>query len=185
PGARRDIRYHYDLGNDLYRLFLDPSMTYSCAFFERPGMTLEEAQEAKYRRLCDRLGLGPDSHVLEIGCGWGGFALHAAGEWGARVTGVTLSEEQAALARERVATAAWRSCSRTTAPWTGSSPTSPRSRCWRRSATASCRCSSGRWSGCWRPTASPPSRPSPCPTSGTSATAAATTGSASTSSRAP
>ncbi len=68
-------------------------------------MTLQEAQEAKYRRICDKLGLGPGAHVLEIGCGWGGFALHAAGERGARVTGVTLSEEQAALARERVAEA--------------------------------------------------------------------------------
>ena len=65
-------------------------------------MTLQQAQEAKYRRICGKLGLGPDSDVLEIGCGWGGFALHAAGEWGARVTGVTLSQEQAALARERV-----------------------------------------------------------------------------------
>jgi len=105
PGARRDIQYHYDLGNDLYALFLDPSWTYSCAVFERPDMTLEEAQEAKYRRICDKLGLGPDAHVLEIGCGWGGFALHAAREWGARVTGVTLSQEQAAMARERVAQA--------------------------------------------------------------------------------
>ena len=82
PGAKRDIQYHYDLGNDLYGLFLDPSWTYSCAFFERPGMTLQQAQEAKYRRICEKLGLGPDSDVLEIGCGWGGFALHAAGEWG-------------------------------------------------------------------------------------------------------
>lgn len=105
PGAKRDIQYHYDLGNDLYALFLDPSWTYSCAFFEHPGMSLQEAQEAKYRRICEKLGLGPDAHVLEIGCGWGGFALHAAREWGARVTGVTLSEEQAALARERVARA--------------------------------------------------------------------------------
>ena len=103
PGAKRDIQYHYDLGNDLYALFLDPSWTYSCAFFEHPGMSLQEAQEAKYRRICDKLGLGPGSHVLEIGCGWGGFALHAAREWGARVTGLTLSEEQAALARERIA----------------------------------------------------------------------------------
>jgi cyclopropane-fatty-acyl-phospholipid synthase len=105
PGAKRDVEYHYDLGNDLYALFLDPSWTYSCAVFERPGMTLQEAQETKYRRICDKLGLGPDAHVLEIGCGWGGFALHAAAERGARVTGVTLSEEQAALARERAAEA--------------------------------------------------------------------------------
>jgi cyclopropane-fatty-acyl-phospholipid synthase len=105
PGAKRDIQYHYDLGNDLYALFLDPSWTYSCAFFEHPGMSLQEAQEAKYRRICDKLGLGPDSHVLEIGCGWGGFAMHAAREWGARVTGVTLSQEQADLARQRIAQA--------------------------------------------------------------------------------
>lgn len=105
PGAKRDIQYHYDLGNDLYALFLDPTWTYSCAVFETPDMSLEAAQQAKYRRICEKLGLGPDSHVLEIGCGWGGFALHAAGEFGARVTGVTLSEEQAALARERAAEA--------------------------------------------------------------------------------
>lgn len=105
PGAKRDIQYHYDLGNDLYELFLDPSWTYSCAVFERPGMTLQEAQEAKYRRIGAGLGLGPDSHVLEIGCGWGGFAIHAAREYGCRVTGLTLSEEQAALARERIAAA--------------------------------------------------------------------------------
>ena len=103
--SKRDIAYHYDLGNDLYALFLDPTWTYSCAVFERPEMTLEEAQEAKYRRMGEKLGLGPDSHVLEIGCGWGGFALHAAREFGARVTGLTLSEEQAALARERAAAA--------------------------------------------------------------------------------
>ena len=105
PGARRNIQYHYDLGNDLYALFLDPSWTYSCAVFERPEMSLEEAQQAKYRRICEKLGLDRDSHVLEIGCGWGGFALHAAREFGARVTGVTLSQEQAALARRRIADA--------------------------------------------------------------------------------
>ncbi len=110
-------------------------------------MSLEQAQEAKYRRICDKLGLGRDSHVLEIGCGWGGFALHAAGECGARVTGLTLSREQAALARERVAAGrasptGSRSCCRTTARSEGPSATSPRSRCSRRSATASCRSSS-------------------------------------------
>ena len=104
-GAKRDIQYHYDIGNDLYALFLDPSWTYSCAFFEHPDMSLQQAQEAKYRRIADKLGLGPDAHVLEIGCGWGGFAMHAAREWGARVTGLTLSQEQAALARERIAEA--------------------------------------------------------------------------------
>jgi cyclopropane-fatty-acyl-phospholipid synthase len=100
--ARRHIHYHYDLGNDLFRLFLDESLTYSCAYFEHPGQTLADAQQAKYRRLCEKLGIGPADHVLEIGCGWGGFALHAASERGARVTGVTISRQQADLARERV-----------------------------------------------------------------------------------
>lgn len=103
--ARRDIQYHYDLGNDLFRLFLDESMTYSCAYYEHPGQSLADAQQAKYRRLCEKLALGPDDHVLEIGCGWGAFALHAATERGCRVTGLTISEQQHALARERVAAA--------------------------------------------------------------------------------
>jgi cyclopropane-fatty-acyl-phospholipid synthase len=102
--ARRNIGYHYDLGNDLYRLFLDESLTYSCAIWAE-GDTLEQAQERKLQRICERLALGPDDHVLEIGCGWGSFALTAAGEFGARVTGLTISEQQAALARERVAAA--------------------------------------------------------------------------------
>ena len=104
--ARRHVRYHYDLGNDLFRLFLDDSLTYSCAYFERPGQPLEEAQQAKYRRLCEKLAIGRDDHVLEIGCGWGSFALHAATERGARVTGVTISREQHELACERVRAAA-------------------------------------------------------------------------------
>ena len=102
--ARRNIGYHYDLGNDLYRLFLDDSLTYSCAIWEQ-GDTLEQAQERKLRRICEQLELGPDDRVLEIGCGWGSFALLAAGEYGARVTGLTLSERQGLLARERAATA--------------------------------------------------------------------------------
>ncbi len=103
--AERHIQYHYDIGNDLYRLFLDESLTYSCAYFERPDETLEQAQENKYRRICEKLGLGPDDHVLEIGCGWGGFALHAARERGTRVTGLTISRGQHELARERVSAA--------------------------------------------------------------------------------
>jgi len=103
--ARRDVRYHYDLGNDLYEAFLDPSMTYSCAYFEHEGQPLEDAQQAKYRRLCEKLRIGPEHHVLEVGCGWGGFAIHAARERGCRVTGITLSTEQAAEARRRVAEA--------------------------------------------------------------------------------
>lgn len=100
--ARRQIRYHYDLGNELFALFLDESMTYSCAYFEHPGQSLEDAQQAKYRRLCEKLAVGPEDHVLEIGCGFGGFALHAARERGARVTGVTISRRQHELASERV-----------------------------------------------------------------------------------
>jgi cyclopropane-fatty-acyl-phospholipid synthase len=102
--ARANIQYHYDLGNDLYRLFLDESMTYSCAQWEQ-GDTLEQAQERKLRAICEKLRLHAGDHVLEIGCGWGSFALMAAGEYGARVTGVTLSQQQFELARERVAAA--------------------------------------------------------------------------------
>ncbi len=102
--ARRNIGYHYDLGNDLYRLFLDESLTYSCGIWA-DGDTLEDAQARKLRLVCEKLGLGSGDHVLEIGCGWGSFALVAAGEFGARVTGLTISEQQAAPARERVAPA--------------------------------------------------------------------------------
>ena len=101
-GSRRNVRAHYDLGNDLYETFLDPSMTYSCALFETGKETLEEAQEKKLRRIAEKARIRPGDHVLEIGCGWGSFALLAAREYGARVTGITLSTEQAARARERV-----------------------------------------------------------------------------------
>jgi len=103
--ARRNIAAHYDLGNDLFRLMLDETMTYSCAIFDRPDEPLEDAQLRKLRRVCEKLELRPGDRVLEIGCGWGSFALVAAGEFGARVTGLTLSAEQAALARERAAAA--------------------------------------------------------------------------------
>ena len=100
--AKDSILAHYDLGNDLFELMLDPTMAYSCAYWERPGMTLEEAQRAKVRHVCEKLDLGPGDQVLEIGCGWGGFAIQAATEYGCRVTGLTLSPSQAGLARERV-----------------------------------------------------------------------------------
>ena len=103
--ARRNIAYHYDLGNELFELMLDETMTYSCAVFETPEATLVEAQRAKLDRICAHLRLGADDHVLEIGCGWGGFAIHAAQRTGCRVTGLTISAEQAKLARERVAAA--------------------------------------------------------------------------------
>jgi cyclopropane-fatty-acyl-phospholipid synthase len=103
PGARRNIAYHYDLGNDLFALMLDETMTYSCAVFEHPQESLAEAQRRKYRRICDHLRLEPDDRVLEIGCGWGGFAEFAAREVGCSVTGLTISAAQAELARERTA----------------------------------------------------------------------------------
>ncbi len=103
--AKDNIYAHYDLGNDLFALMLDPTMTYSCAYWEQPEMTLEQAQLAKLRRVCEKLRLGPDDHLLEIGCGWGGLAVFAARETGCRVTGLTISSAQARLARERVAAA--------------------------------------------------------------------------------
>jgi cyclopropane-fatty-acyl-phospholipid synthase len=104
-GARRNIAAHYDLGNDFFALFLDPTLTYSCGVFERPDASMEEASTAKYERLCRKLELRPGDHVLEIGTGWGGFCLHAASLHGCRVTSTTLSAEQRALALERVAAA--------------------------------------------------------------------------------
>lgn len=100
--SRRNISEHYDLGNEFYSLWLDASMTYSCAKFEQPDQKFEEAQNAKYEALCQKLRLKPTDHVLEIGCGWGGFGTYAAKTYGCRVTGVTISEEQARYARERV-----------------------------------------------------------------------------------
>ncbi len=92
--SRRNISEHYDLGNDFYKLFLDPTMTYSSALFESPDETLEQAQTAKYDRLCRQLKLKPGEHVLEIGSGWGGFSRHAAKNYGVQITTVTISEEQ-------------------------------------------------------------------------------------------
>lgn len=103
--SRRNIAEHYDLGNDFYRLWLDPTMTYSSARFAHSGQSLEDAQIGKYDALCRKLQLSSNDHVLEIGCGWGGFALHAVKNYGCRVTGVTLSEAQAAYARKRIAEA--------------------------------------------------------------------------------
>lgn len=103
--ASRNISAHYDLGNDFYRLFLDETMTYSSAVFEAPDQSLADAQRAKYRRIAEGAGLTAGMHVLEIGCGWGGFALFAAGELGCRVTSLTISREQHALATQRIAAA--------------------------------------------------------------------------------
>jgi cyclopropane-fatty-acyl-phospholipid synthase len=103
-GARRNIHAHYDLGNAFYSLWLDPSMTYSAALF-RETDDLLTAQRQKYHQLARLLELQPGQHVLEVGCGWGGFAEIAARDYGCRVTGVTISEEQFAYARERIAQA--------------------------------------------------------------------------------
>ncbi len=92
--ARRNISYHYDLGNDFYRLWLDDTMTYSAALFGGGQESLEAAQIAKYASMVDRMGAKPGDHVLEIGCGWGGFAEYAAAERGLRVTGLTISKAQ-------------------------------------------------------------------------------------------
>jgi len=103
--ARENIGAHYDLGNDFFEAFLDPSLTYSAGIFETPEATLEQASIAKYARLCERLDLRAEDHVLEIGSGWGGFALYAASTHGCRVTSTTISHRQWERARQRVAAA--------------------------------------------------------------------------------
>ncbi len=101
-GSRRNIHDHYDLGNDLFELFLDRTMTYSSGIFAHPQATLEEASIEKLDRICRKLALGPDTHVVEIGTGWGSFAIHAARLYGCRVTTTTISREQHDLAAERI-----------------------------------------------------------------------------------
>ncbi|WP_338551134.1 cyclopropane-fatty-acyl-phospholipid synthase family protein [Roseovarius phycicola] len=100
--ARKNISYHYDLGNDFYALWLDDTMTYSSAIFETGQESLEKAQIAKYASMVDQMGVKPGDHVLEIGCGWGGFAEYAAKERGLKVTGLTISKEQFNYAQERI-----------------------------------------------------------------------------------
>lgn len=101
-GSKRNIHAHYDLGNAFYARWLDPTMTYSAARFARPGEPLPQAQERKYRTLAQTMDLQAGHHVLEIGCGWGGFAEFAAREVGAKVTAITISEAQYAFAKERM-----------------------------------------------------------------------------------
>ncbi len=100
--ARKNISYHYDLGNAFYGLWLDDTMTYSSAIFETGQESTEKAQVAKYKSMVDQMGVEPGDHVLEIGCGWGGFAEYAAREHGLKVTGLTISEEQFKYAQERI-----------------------------------------------------------------------------------
>lgn len=101
-GSKKNIHYHYDLGNNFYKRWLDPTMTYSSARFEEPGEDLSAAQNNKYRSLAENMELGPDHSVLEIGCGWGGFAEYAASEIGCNVTALTISREQLDFARKRI-----------------------------------------------------------------------------------
>lgn len=101
--ARKNISYHYDLGNEFYALWLDKTMTYSSAKFDDGAITLEEAQTAKYKSMIDQMGVQSGDHVLEIGCGWGGFAEYAAKERGVKVTGLTISQEQHDFAEARMA----------------------------------------------------------------------------------
>ncbi|MGW2568273.1 class I SAM-dependent methyltransferase [Streptomyces sp. NPDC001537] len=100
---RRAISHHYDVGNDFYEIVLGPSMVYSCAYWPAPDATLEEAQRDKLELICRKLDLTAGQRLLDVGCGWGSLAIHAAREYGAHVVGITLSQEQAAYARKRVA----------------------------------------------------------------------------------
>jgi len=103
-GSRKNIAAHYDLGNDFYQLFLDPTMAYSCGIFARADSSLEEASMAKFDRICRKLGLSPGMQVLEIGTGWGGFAIHAAKHFGCHVTTTTISRQQHDHSAEQIAT---------------------------------------------------------------------------------
>lgn len=101
-GSRKNIEAHYDLGNDFYQLFLDETMAYSSGYFKKNTDTLTSSQFEKFDRLCQKLNLGPEDKVLEIGCGWGGFALYAARNYGCHVTGITISPSQFEFAKKRV-----------------------------------------------------------------------------------
>ncbi len=104
-GSRRNIEAHYDLGNDFFRLWLDETLAYSCGIFQTSSDSLRDASQEKFDRACRKLDLHPSDHVLEIGTGWGGFAIHAASKYGCRVTTTTISKEQFAVASERIAAA--------------------------------------------------------------------------------
>jgi cyclopropane-fatty-acyl-phospholipid synthase len=104
-GSRRNIAAHYDLGNGFYRLWLDPKMMYSCAYFDTPETSLEDASTEKLDRICSKLNLSADDSVIEIGTGWGGFAIHAAGNYGCHVTTTTISQQQFDYAQEAIAAA--------------------------------------------------------------------------------
>jgi cyclopropane-fatty-acyl-phospholipid synthase len=155
--SRRNVAHHYDVSNALYRRFLDEDMQYSCAYFERPDMTLEEAQAAKKAHIGKKLLIQPGMKTLDIGSGWGGLSMTLAKDHGAKMTGVTLSTEQLSLARERVAEAGWRTRSSFVSPTiaisTRPSIASSRWACWSMSARRSSPPISRPSSGCWPTTA--------------------------------
>jgi cyclopropane-fatty-acyl-phospholipid synthase len=101
-GSKKNISAHYDIGNDLFELFLDPTMMYSSAYYKDEDMSLEQASIAKLDLICKKLELGPEDHLLEIGTGWGGLAIHAASNYGCKVTTTTISDEQFVLAQARI-----------------------------------------------------------------------------------
>lgn len=101
-GSRRNIEAHYDLGNEMFELFLDPTMMYSCAYYPDEKTSLEQASLAKLQRICDKLQLNESDHVIEIGTGWGGFALYAAANYGCKVTTTTISQQQHDWAKQRI-----------------------------------------------------------------------------------
>ncbi|MBT4928508.1 MAG: class I SAM-dependent methyltransferase, partial [Cellvibrionales bacterium] len=101
-GSRRNIEAHYDLGNEMFELFLDPTMMYSCAYYPDEKTSLEQASLAKLKRICDKLQLNESDHVIEIGTGWGGFALYAAENYGCKVTTTTISQQQHDWAKQRI-----------------------------------------------------------------------------------
>ena len=103
-GSQKNISAHYDLNNDFFKLFLDPTMTYSSGYFKETEDTLEQAQKNKYQSLCEAIKLNENNHILEIGCGWGGFAIYAATAFGCKVTGITISKEQFKYATDKVKT---------------------------------------------------------------------------------
>ena len=109
-GSRKNILAHYDLGNDFYALFLDQTMTYSCGIFEQRDSTLKQASEAKYDRICRKLQLAPGERIVEIGTGWGGFAVHAARHYGVHVTTTTISDKQHQFAQNRIKAAGLAEC---------------------------------------------------------------------------